>query len=534
MEERRPSELATRAGKTRVAVVGGGIAGLVAAWDCARIGMPVTLFDADERLGGSIQTAMLDGIPLDLVADALPLGATPLAALLEDLGLSDRLDPAATEGVAIAVPAPTDGRPDAVRVVTMPENLAGIPANPWGDPVRRLVGGRGVWRAYLDRLRPPLTIGRQRSLGELVRVRMGARIRDRLVAPITTGLYGVDPDLVDVDVAVPGLNATLTRVGSLGGAVAQLAAERPAVARATLGGGLGALVAALVERLRDLDVDIRTGTAVTELQRDDRGWTVRHVRTQDAPAPRSADTGAPTDSDPATGTPAPRSADTAPAETDTVVADVVILASGAASARALLAPLDTAVDAPSASVRDVVTLVMDAPAPPARDRPAIIVPLAGSVDALSLVDVTAMWPSVASVAGPGRRVFRVSLAADGPAPRVDEPLGSVDPVSPDRAAAVRALTARAERAVTALVDDLPAGVSRGHARVVAHRRVGLAVPASALGHAARAAEARAAIARLDGVWAVGAWLSGSGIAAVVADTLDEIEHVRRATLFGDH
>jgi hypothetical protein len=40
-----------------------------------------------------------------------------------------------------------------------------------------------VWRAYLDRLRPPLTIGRERSLGALVRSRMGARLRDRLVAP---------------------------------------------------------------------------------------------------------------------------------------------------------------------------------------------------------------------------------------------------------------------------------------------------------------------------------------------------------------
>src|SRR5690606_30153615 len=91
------------------------------------------------------------------------------------------------------------------------------------DPaVRRIIGWGGAWRAYLDRLRPPLTIGQQRNLGALVRGRMGERVVDRLVAPLTAGRHGLTPDEVDVEIAAPGLNSALTRTGSLAGAVAQV------------------------------------------------------------------------------------------------------------------------------------------------------------------------------------------------------------------------------------------------------------------------------------------------------------------------
>ena len=61
MTEHSP-ELAARAAQQHVVVVGGGIGGLVAARECAKVGMRVTLLEASEALGGSIRTAELDGI----------------------------------------------------------------------------------------------------------------------------------------------------------------------------------------------------------------------------------------------------------------------------------------------------------------------------------------------------------------------------------------------------------------------------------------------------------------------------------------
>ena len=55
-------ELVSHAHDTRVVVVGGGIAGLVAALECAKVGMRVTVLDAADRPGGAIRTAEVAGI----------------------------------------------------------------------------------------------------------------------------------------------------------------------------------------------------------------------------------------------------------------------------------------------------------------------------------------------------------------------------------------------------------------------------------------------------------------------------------------
>ena len=98
-----------------------------------------------------------------------------------------------------------------------------IPA-PLGAPHTR--GGGGGGPPPPPPPPPPLTIGHQHSLGKLVRSRLGARVLDRLVAPVPSGVYSARPDDIDVDLAAPGLNAALTRTGSLTGAVAELRARR--------------------------------------------------------------------------------------------------------------------------------------------------------------------------------------------------------------------------------------------------------------------------------------------------------------------
>lgn len=481
MSERAEPTLADRARATRVVVVGGGIAGLTAAWECARIGMPVVLLEAGTRVGGAIETATLDGIDIDLTAEVFSLSAPALADLIDQLELRADVEPAADETVAVAVAAG-----DGLHVVPLPANRAGIPANVWAPAVRRLVGSAGVWRAYLDRLRPPLTIGRERRLGALVRTRMGARIRDRLVAPLTIGTWGVDPDEIDVDLAVPGLSAALTRAGSLGGAVDQLlparsedGAEPPRARRATLRGGMGRLVQALAERLLTLDADIRVGHAVTALSRTETGWLV-HVDGAGDAVDRGDD-----------GVPQP------------LPADIVVLAAGAPAASTLLAPLGVTLDAPARPAREVVTLVMDAGTSAA--GPATVYPVPGAMAAASVIDAGAAWSSVRAASGPTRRVFRVT---------VDPDQGGDDPL------------ALAARDVTRLWPGI------GAIRASAQRTAFLAPPSSTLGHPERAAALRARIAPLGRIVAVGEDLAGGGISSVVADTIDEVERVRHDVLWG--
>ncbi|WP_231735034.1 FAD-dependent oxidoreductase [Microbacterium hominis] len=105
MSERAEPTLADRARATRVVVVGGGIAGLTAAWECARIGMPVVLLEAGTRVGGAIETATLDGIDIDLAAEVFSLSAPALADLIDQLELRADVEPAADESVDVAVAA---------------------------------------------------------------------------------------------------------------------------------------------------------------------------------------------------------------------------------------------------------------------------------------------------------------------------------------------------------------------------------------------------------------------------------------------
>lgn len=503
-----------RARRTRVTVVGGGVAGLVAALEWAKIGAHVTVCEAGGRLGGALETADLDGIPIDLVADAFSLSAPALGGLIDDLRLRDRVEEATPLPVVLA------GAPGrASGIVPLPEQtVLGIPANPWADDVRRVIGWSGAWRAYLDRLRPPLTIGHERSLGRLVRQRMGDRVADRLVAPVTRGLYGVGPDEVDVEAAAPGLSTALTRTGSLAGAVFDLLPPEghASARRATLRGGFGALATALAERLLDLGADLRVGHPVTSIAPGPDGtWTVRAAPVDGA---MDAEATAAPDGEPFPDPAARPAADSGAADL-TLDADVVIVATGAAAATALLSGLGVEVSAHPAPMRDVVDLVVGASALAAGARAVYPVAAGGETAAraplatnppaaLSVTFPSAEWPWLGAAAGPERQVMRVTLAAD----------------------ATRSDAATIDAAVAAASALL--GTPLGSPRAAARRTIVLEPPASVIGHDDRVAALRGAVAARPGLAIVGAWVSGGGVAQVVADAVAETDRVRSAVLWG--
>ncbi|WP_431804602.1 protoporphyrinogen/coproporphyrinogen oxidase [Microbacterium sp. bgisy203] len=483
-------DLLARARRTHVAVVGGGVAGLVAALEWAKIGAHVTVLESAERFGGAVETVELDGLPVDLVADAFPPASPALHALLDELRLLPEVEDAAAHPAWIAgLPGGAKaggakaggakaGGANAGGAAPLPtRTVLGIPANPWADDVRRVIGWRGTWRAYLDRLRPPLTIGHERSLGRLVRTRMGDLVADRLVAPVTRGLYSTDPDNIDVEVAAPGLSTALTRTGSLAGAALDLLPDDEP-RRTTLRGGYGRLPDALVQRLRDLGAHLRTGVRPVTLTRED-AWTI------------ALDDASTSDG------------------VGVLVADVVILASPSVAASALLATAGIRTEPISTTLRDVVTLVVDAPALDAAPRGRAVYPLdPGPTDAVALTLPTVDWPWLAAAAGPGRHVVRVTLPAD--------PTRDADNAATDAARAAGGLL----------------GVAMGTPRASALRRVDAAPPASALGHAERVAAVRAAVNEHPGLAVVGASLAGSGVAQVVADTVAEVDRLRTSVLWG--
>ncbi|SDQ66649.1 NAD(P)/FAD-dependent oxidoreductase [Microbacterium sp. cf332] len=459
------TDLAQHAHDTRVVVVGGGIAGIVAALECARLGLRVTLLEAAPHLGGSLDRVALGGIVVDAAADGIPASAQTLTALVDEVGLADELETPRDDRLWLAA-GPRGAAPAPA------ETVLGIPANPWADDVRRHIETRGAWRAYVDRLRPPLTVGRRRSLGDLVESRMGARVRDRLVAPYVLAVHGVAPEFIDVDAAAPSLNPALTRTGSLSGAVAQtLRSGSPP--RSAPRGGLHRLVDALAARLRDFDVDIRTGSRVSAVRRDGggTGWLV-------------ATDGA----------------------SEEVGADLLVLASDEDATRALLAPHLTL--PPSAGPRPdpLETVMLRIAGVPLPARGSLVV--GGGPAPATVRPVSQTWPSLRDALPAGEEVLRVT--------------------QPPTAGDDREAVAAACRAASDLF-----GVGIGEPAVRAAARVvySRAAPASLLGHAEAVAAIRDRARTVAGLALVGGWLSGNSLERVAADAVAEAATARHAVLW---
>lgn len=134
-------------------------------------------------------------------------------------------------------------------------SLLGVPAVPASEQTLAFLSGGSAVRAYLDRVKPVLTIGKTAEFGPLVRNRMGAKLLNALVEPLVRERFGIGADEVDVAIAAPGLNEALTRTGSLSGAVLsqeERTAERETVVRPA--GGWPAARDALIDRLALYDV----------------------------------------------------------------------------------------------------------------------------------------------------------------------------------------------------------------------------------------------------------------------------------------
>ncbi|WP_105565848.1 protoporphyrinogen/coproporphyrinogen oxidase [Microbacterium halophytorum] len=543
MEEVDLVALRERAAGIRVAVIGAGVAGLVAAREFAGLGFAVDVYEADERPGGAVRSGELAGVRLDFGAESFATRGGHVRKLIDELGIGGLVvdaDPG-TGGAWLA------GLPGGKAAPLPKGGLLGIPASPFAPDVRRILGTGGALKAYLaDTLKPVLTIGHAHSLGRLVRTRLGDDVADRLVAPITHGVYSADPDDIDPDAAAPGLGAAITKTGRLFSAVDYLQAERRGAAKAPgaavqgISGGMGRLVDALVADAEAQGVSLRLSTPVMQLEREGDSWRVRAVaghpdaadsgadaaRARDADAPDAAeggprdDLGAAADAERGADAPAGPGETAAGAMGDAApLYDAVFVATGEGAARRLLAPHVDGLD-PEPAQRGpavaVVTLVLDAPELDAAPRGTGVLTVPGSFRAKALTQASAKWAWVREAAGPGRHVVRVSFGAQGEPPATDG-LSEADAaaLALGEASAMLGVALPAERLVAARVE-----------------RFDQSQPAAALGRRAAVDRARAAVAKAPAALGVaGAWVSGTGLAQVVPDAKAEAARLRHVALW---
>lgn len=346
---------------TDVVVVGGGVAGLVAARDLAKGGAHVVLVEASGELGGMVRRHTVAGLDLDMAADSFATRNDAVGRLAIELGLGNEITTPDPRGAWLMT---RDGRTSPIPAT----GLLGIPGSPMAADVLAVVGQKAAFRAQMDSLLPSLVGSKATSLGELVRKRMGEQVLEDLVVPIVAGVHSTHPDRLDPDRVAPGLRAALLRDGSLARAVLALRARATAGSAVQgLRGGIVRLVDELVADLETYGVDVRLHTRATAIEHHAVEVVSADGLTERLPAEHVlAST-----PDPGRSTPAERTG------------------------------------------IELVTLVVDQPELDAAPRGTgmLVHPEAAGVAAKAITHATVKWPWLAQAAA-GRHVLRLSYATD--------------------------------------------------------------------------------------------------------------------------
>ena len=258
----------------RVAVVGGGVAGLAAALRLVEAGrergsgLEVVLLEAKDRLGGTIATERTGGFLIETGADAFITEKPWALALCERLGLADRL----------IGTRPGDRHTYVVRrgrLVAVPEGFVMIaPTDPWGVASSPLFSWRGKLRMLLDLALPRRAGDRDESVAAFVRRRLGREALERVAEPLLGGIYTGDAERLSLRATMPRFVELERRHRSLILGLRATARTHDAGARYSLFmthvEGMGGLVSDLARRLPEGVVRLEAG--VNGLARDGDTW----------------------------------------------------------------------------------------------------------------------------------------------------------------------------------------------------------------------------------------------------------------------
>ncbi|MDN5794507.1 MAG: protoporphyrinogen oxidase [Intrasporangium sp.] len=254
----------------RVAVIGGGISGLAAAWELVRAdpGLSVTVLEGSPLLGGRLRLAEVAGAPVDVGAESVLVRRPEATQLADELGLVDRLTHPAAVGASIVSRGARWPMPRGT--------LMGIPSDP--DSVAGLLTSIEVDRLRHEVVSAP--IGGDVAIGRLVEDRLGAAVTDKLVEPLLAGIYAGDSRAISAEVAVPSLYAAGRTGASLLEAARDAATQSrpdqgvPGPVFATLVGGLGRLPGLLATALESKGVQIHTRTMVRRMAGRPGQWSL--------------------------------------------------------------------------------------------------------------------------------------------------------------------------------------------------------------------------------------------------------------------
>lgn len=539
----RPNPLSDLPDEVDALVIGGGIAGLSAAWQLTQDGFKPLLVEARGYLGGLIAPGYIGPVQVDLGAETFVPRGVETAQMVAALGL-EALAPSGDGARLFLPPNRANGESHWRLWRFLRDAYLGIPADPSADDVVAVLGAKAAQRAAQDRhLGSEVGQGAEgETLAGFVAARMGQAVVDRLVRPIVAGIYTCDPADLATDTVTPGLRQATREHGCLADAVAfLLARSRKATGGRSVDkcvhGGMFQLTAALSQAITTAGGTVLTRVGAQQLIAPDAAGnadTASGATTCGASSASNATSHDASDSvgywqvvlAPTKPGPTP-SSEPVPAGTPRTLRTkrLVVACSARPALRLLasanLAALDTditipvgapiaryslLVDSPELDAAPVGQGLLVAPASPASCADTQAGAVESPVGAKALSHLNVKWPWIAQALAPHQHLLRLSYGRLGQS----EPQVSLEQALAD----VRVLT----------------GVTIRPEQVSEHKLVRWngTLPPLPPSYRARIAAFMSQVENIEGLAVTGAWVGGTGVNAVVAHARTNARRLQRS------
>ncbi len=263
---------------TRIAIIGGGISGLSAAFTLEqkrRAGADVeyTLYEASPRLGGVLRTDYIAGCVVEAGPDSFVSEKPWAADLCRSLGLGDQL--IGSNDADRKTYILTGG-----RLVEMPDGLMFlVPTKIMPTGMSPLFSWKTKLRMAQELFHPPRAVEHDESVAAFVERHYGSEMVDRLADPLLSGVYGGEAANLSVRAVLPRFAEMERTHGSLGKAM--LAARKKAKSGphrtspplfTSLKQGMQFMAESVVAQLNRSSLLVNT--PVQAIQPENGGWVV--------------------------------------------------------------------------------------------------------------------------------------------------------------------------------------------------------------------------------------------------------------------
>jgi oxygen-dependent protoporphyrinogen oxidase len=244
-----------------IAVIGGGLTGLTAAWRLHTRGHRVRLFEASSRVGGAVGSEPIGGWLVETGPNSLQVNSPDVAAVLDELGLGSQK--------LAASPAAKN------RYVVRDGQLRAMPLSSPALLGSRLFSTSAKLRILAEIFTRRRTRTDDPSLATFVREHFGQEFVDYALDPLVSGIYAGDPAKLSARHAFPRLLEFERTHGSLLRAQIANARERrkrgePPSQLISFAGGLQTLTDTLAAALPSGSIQLRA--KVSRLQPGPPWW----------------------------------------------------------------------------------------------------------------------------------------------------------------------------------------------------------------------------------------------------------------------